>query len=1098
MNEGTLDFDPHDVDLVKVASLASPSDKRPQVPGYELERRMGEGSFGEVWSAHQVSTGQKVAVKILHRTDLGALVYLEREVARLANVSEHPNLLTLIDANLHHVPAFLVTPLLSGSLEQYAGRAIALAQLVDWMQQCAQALTFIHSRGILHCDLKPSNLLLDQEGRLRLVDFGQAHLLDQSGGSLGTLWYMPAEQVPVGGLQVHPEVGWDIYALGASFYWLLTGHPPRQSDQNNRSIAASGDTRAQLDEYRRLIRVSPLTPVRHYNRAVDQDLAAIVERCLHINPEQRYRSATELLADLDCRQRGYPVQARPRTALYVAGRYLARNLGLAFMGLLTLMALATTLVQLRQSREQARNYQAQGAMHEALLLASAGSLQCLTRMAEACSLQPDDPGLRLQFGAYLRTQWGSCYQLPGNGTQGLLTPDGKQLIYVNSGAPGRVRAYFADSGKPAGNYDHSKLLANCRLSDSGQWLVCPGQDGRVVAWSLRNGQVKTLTQQAAPICCALLDKSEQTCLSGNDRGRVTWTQPDLQKPRLEWRHTQAVTALAWSEDGRYAASGSQDGSTQLWDLHRGRQMRLKKSSSPVKSVIFTQQPEALWVANQDGQIERQPMSENQPLQVKVHGPLLRDMKLQSNGQILSWGGGVCRRWSSSGDLLQEFSDSEDFSSASLNHDGSLLMTGDEDGLAQIWEVATGSAAYRPVHRPGRLNQVGFFPGDQRIFTVSTALDVWDLKGVERLPARLPHSGPVTDFVWHPKRQWLATAQGSMLRLWDQQGQPLGPPLDTGWTSFTLRLSSDDQLLCRSGPRLRLFEAGPQGLRPLRLWNVYPKLQVSRNGKWACAQDQVFSLQDSGKSWVLDCRAAQLGLPSDDGQKVAMLLNGQLSRWGPRGKLAGVTAEPPLLFRFLPDGLLYVTSKFSTLYDFQLHIRWSRPLRPYQLPAQALRVPIEGWTQARCDEQGRSLLVFNYLQAEWLDCKSGALLRYIPASGRLSDGALSDNGDWLCLSGTQGAYLYHSGWSEPAAVPLATRTPQRPIGFAPGPLAITMVRANAISTYPLVLDSTSTPAQLMEQALARSGRLRQGGVEYMLDPNVLASLRHKWLQGKQIP
>jgi len=184
LNEGTLDFDPEAQDLAKLASLARPSEERPNIPGYELDRRIGEGSFGEVWSGVQLSTRQKVAVKLLHRTDLGALTYLEREVSRLAHVTEHPNLLTLIDANLQHVPAFLVTPLLSSTLEAYLTQSLSIRTSVKWMREVAEALNYIHHRGILHCDLKPGNLLLDQEGRVRGVDFGQAHLLEQGGGSL--------------------------------------------------------------------------------------------------------------------------------------------------------------------------------------------------------------------------------------------------------------------------------------------------------------------------------------------------------------------------------------------------------------------------------------------------------------------------------------------------------------------------------------------------------------------------------------------------------------------------------------------------------------------------------------------------------------------------------------------------------------------------------------------------------------------------------------------------------------------------------------------------------------------------------------------------
>ena len=144
----------------------------PQLSNYQLDRLLGTGSFGTVWAGVQVRTGVQVAVKVLHRTALGWDSF-RQEVDTLRQVAEHPGVVTLFDAELDHDPPFFVMPWLRrGSLADLPQRP-TLNQAVQWFREAAQALQYTHDKGILHCDIKPSNLLLDEEGHVRLVDFGQ-------------------------------------------------------------------------------------------------------------------------------------------------------------------------------------------------------------------------------------------------------------------------------------------------------------------------------------------------------------------------------------------------------------------------------------------------------------------------------------------------------------------------------------------------------------------------------------------------------------------------------------------------------------------------------------------------------------------------------------------------------------------------------------------------------------------------------------------------------------------------------------------------------------------------------------------------------------
>ncbi|MCA9780489.1 MAG: protein kinase, partial [Candidatus Eremiobacteraeota bacterium] len=156
---------------LEVSRLHSMSRSIPDIPGYDLRDVLGTGAFGQVYRGTQKSTGQTVAVKVLFTVNEG----LREEVRRLSQVADHPNIVTLVDANLDHDPPYLVTPYLPGSLQERVPASPNEANIMlvtQWFESSARALQFVHARGMLHCDLKPANILLGEDEQPRLVDFG--------------------------------------------------------------------------------------------------------------------------------------------------------------------------------------------------------------------------------------------------------------------------------------------------------------------------------------------------------------------------------------------------------------------------------------------------------------------------------------------------------------------------------------------------------------------------------------------------------------------------------------------------------------------------------------------------------------------------------------------------------------------------------------------------------------------------------------------------------------------------------------------------------------------------------------------------------------
>lgn len=271
-----------------------------QVPGYEPERFLGAGAYGEVWVALDRNTGRRVAIKFYaHRGGLDWSL-LSREVEKLAFLSADRYVVQLIDVGWEADPPYYVMEYLErGSLEDRLRQGpLPAAQAVSLFRDVATGLVHAHNKGVLHCDLKPGNILLDQDFRPRLADFGQSRLSHEQTPALGTLFYMAPEQAD---LSAVPDARWDVYALGALLYCMLTGQPPYRSDELVRHIEQAETLVERLACYRRGIE-SALRPTAHrQTTGVDRALAEIIDRCLARSPSQRFPNVEAVLGALDVR-----------------------------------------------------------------------------------------------------------------------------------------------------------------------------------------------------------------------------------------------------------------------------------------------------------------------------------------------------------------------------------------------------------------------------------------------------------------------------------------------------------------------------------------------------------------------------------------------------------------------------------------------------------------------------------------------------------------------------------------------------------------------------------------------------------------------------
>ncbi|HWB09508.1 MAG TPA: serine/threonine protein kinase [Pirellulales bacterium] len=284
-----------------------------QVPGYRAERFLGAGAYGQVWVAVDTNTGRRVAIKFyLHRGGLDWNI-LTREVERLALLFADRYVVQLIEVGWDSDPPYFVMEYLDhGSLaDRLNAGPVSAQEAVELFRDVAVGLVHAHGKGILHCDLKPANVLLDQDGLPRLADFGQSRLSHEQTPSLGTLFYMAPEQAD---LHAVPDARWDVYALGALLYAMLTGDPPYRSEQAVAEMQQAGNLEAQLARYRRAIEQAPRPKAHRRVPGVDRALSDIIHRCLAVDAHKRYPNPQAVLDALHLRN-----TRRARRPLLVLG-----------------------------------------------------------------------------------------------------------------------------------------------------------------------------------------------------------------------------------------------------------------------------------------------------------------------------------------------------------------------------------------------------------------------------------------------------------------------------------------------------------------------------------------------------------------------------------------------------------------------------------------------------------------------------------------------------------------------------------------------------------------------------------------------------------
>lgn len=761
----------------RVADCDDPPPFRRFVGRFRLLHQLGAGGFGTVFRAYDPELDRDVAVKV-PRTGTFATASDEDRFLREARgmaALDHPGIVRILDAGRSDEICFLVSQLVEGeSLEQnLRHHAPDYSESARLIAAVADALEHAHQHGVVHRDMKPGNILLNQSGQPLITDFGTALLVHADGATtrtgelIGTPAYMAPEQAT--GNRRCQDHRVDVYALGVILYELLTGERPFR-----------GSTAQILHQITSLDPPSPGA----LRSGIPRDLQTICQKAMSREVPQRYRRADDLRDDLLRFLDNRPIHARPVGMIGIVVRWSRRNRlaaalasSVAALLVATAILIGSALVRNAETRRQTVISQSRSDARLAAAELGSGSLRGFPTMLHSASLMEDIPEER---ASRLRVLNGWVQAVNDRGIRAMRHDDVVVSAAFKPASSVIATATFdrlltirdAETGQTITQMTGQKLTGQYGMyplsfSSSGHRLMTSSQS-RCIIYETKNWTPLT------DITCRV------AALSHDGRFVATVQNDDTQIVDID-RNGEVVfeseaddsTRLEFDGNGRCAVYGSL--TIVLCPTNSGKAATISMTS-PIQQIAFHPDGDRMAIATADdlAHVIRLPdgTANYPPIS---HTEDIRDLEFSNNG-----------RW---------------------------LATASFDGRIRIMDLGNGSVSIPPLPRPEPAMLVAFSPDSRHIAcaTHSGIIHLWTTENSQYLGSVFDHQGSPRCLEFSSdSRRMLTCGSTATVHSWK-----LTPVTDPG-----LPLQHADRVtdadFCRSEKKLATITEGGW----LRLWNAH--------------------------------------------------------------------------------------------------------------------------------------------------------------------------------------------------------------------------------------------------------------------------------------
>jgi WD40 repeat protein len=714
-----------------VAPAAPAESGRPEVPDaippelahherYRIVRLLGAGGMGAVYEVVHRVMQRPFALKVIKRAytaNAAALERFRREVRAAARLS-HPNIVATTDAEDAGETHFLVMEYVEGTdlgrLVQERG-PLSVDRACDYLRQAALGLQYAFEQGMVHRDLKPHNLMLTPDGRVKILDFGLACFASEvasaagltgTGVVLGTVDYIPPEQADNAR---QADIRSDIYSLGCTLYHLLAGQPPFPTGTPIQKVMAHVQKQPQ-----------PLTELRD---DLPEGLMPVLERMMAKNPKHRYQTPAEVAVALEpftfppaARDNGWTVvldnrsvRRRRQPRFLIAAAILAFLVaGLLGVGVYRIATDKGELV-IETDNDDVEVVVRKGGAVVKIIDTKTGKHVTLNSGDYELALQDGQVGLKLSpskmtlkrgetvLATIIREtkpeEVGEVRQFNGHtnvARAAAFFKDGRR--FVSCGFDRTLRVWDVATGKELARLEgHTRDEIDClALSPDQRHLLSGGEDHTFRLWDVETGKQLHCFENLGRVIGLAVSADGRWALSGSsDPTLRLWDLKDRKEVHRFDAHTGSVQGVAFSPDGRRAASGSWDRTIRLWDLDKRTEIAcLRGHTGNVNSVAFSP-------------------------------------------------------------------------------DGSLLLSGSGDNSVRFWDAQTGKEL-RSANHLGYVCSVGFSPDGRRALSASNdgTVRLWDVNTAKELHCFSRHRGMVYDVAFSPDgRSALSCGVDHTIRLW---------------------------------------------------------------------------------------------------------------------------------------------------------------------------------------------------------------------------------------------------------------------------------------------------------------------------------------------